>query len=444
MKNKIILFGLVAVLCAAVSAGGVLVRKHKNAEMRKNTEAAILNHANESRLPNTDKEYPLYVVTGSDFVIMRATASDAAEEVNQVFPGSIVEFMGDAADDYAYIRGKGSSVSGYVKKENLKEADFVYSLAEIPVVGTDTSLYSYDELIGDIQTLDEEYECLQSQVITQTADGRDVYKLSIGDAPKKMLIYASPNGSDYMTSQLLMKQAEYFAHYIDEGIYNGYKYSDLINSVSIDIIPMPNPDGMSINQWGSEIVADEELKQQVRDMFYSDRKYGYTNAVKTVYYNTWKANARGIDINRNFPAGFDTVPHVLAPSHAGYKGDEPLSENESVALAELIGSEEYCAVVGYTAEGACVRYISDLPEKDFMNKTKKFAETVSQVTNYPIDGDTSSYTRSGSFMRYCTEKGILSLEIGLSKNKAPLSPDDLQEPWIKLRELPMLIAQLML
>lgn len=439
-NNTIFTVSAVIVLCAAVSVGGIFVRKTKDRKLREDVISAV-NNETASAIGGEYEEYPMYEVIGDDFVTMKKTASDDAEEINKVYPGSIVEFMGDAADGYAYIRGKGSTVAGYVKKENIKKSDFVYSLSPLTVVDTDTSTYSYEEMVGDIAELEEKYEAFSSEVVGQTQDKRDIYKIKIGNGDKKILFYGALNGTDYMTSQLLMKQAEYYAHYISDGLFEGIKYADLFNNVSIEILPMVNPDGVSICQWGADILTDERLIEKVKNIFYTDRDYGYSNTAKTIYYNYWKANASGVDITRNFADGFDEINTLRGPSHKGYKGAAAFSETEAKTLADVIAGGNYLCVIGYKAEGGNVSYIGDLSQKDFQKREKEFADGISSFSKYPKAGDASSYTYYGSPILYSANKGILAVEIGLSNQTAPLGMDALQEPWTKLRELPAFAAQ---
>lgn len=435
---------LIILLCAAMTATGIIVKRRRHDALMQEVRAAVEQDASNAPQTQAGEEYPLYIVTGDDFVIMRQTASDEAEEINQVYPGSVVELMGDAADGYAYIRGKGSSIAGYIKKEHLKESDFIYSLSPLEIVDTESSMYSYQEMENDIKQLDDKYDSFSYTSIGKSADGREIYKLSVGNAPKKMLFYGALNGTDYMTTQLLMKQAEYYAHYMADGIFEGYKYSDLFSNVQIDIIPMANPDGVCISQLGADIIIREDLKERLKNTFYTDRSYGYSNDIKTLYYNYWKANAEGVDINRNFPDGFNDAAELKGPSCSGYKGSHAMSEPETAVLADVIDKGGYCAVIGYTAEGSCVTYVGNLENNETNTSLRRFATGISQFTKYPLGGDITSYSRGGSMLLYSTMKGIPTVEIGISANKAPLLIYDLQEPWIKLRELAALIAQQML
>ena len=89
--------------------------------------------------------------------------------------------------------------------------------------------------------------------MTVTKDGRNVYDIVLGNSSssKNILIQASIHAREYMTAQLVMKQIEYYLANEKTESYDGVTYSELLNSVAFHIIPMVNPDGVTISQLGS-------------------------------------------------------------------------------------------------------------------------------------------------------------------------------------------------
>ena len=70
------------------------------------------------------------------------------------------------------------------------------------------------------------------------------------------------------------------------------------------------------------------------------------------YYTIWKANARGVDLNRNFnPYWRLLASSQKAPSAFGYKGAGPVSEKESKILVSVVNKKKPTAVISYHAMG---------------------------------------------------------------------------------------------
>ncbi|GGJ85927.1 hypothetical protein GCM10007063_05500 [Lentibacillus kapialis] len=63
--------------------------------------------------------------------------------------------------------------------------------------------------------------------------------------------------------------------------------------------------------------------------------YGIDNSDDPVTFNG-KINSNGVDINRNFPTGFT----VGTPGDIGYGGSEPLTEPESIAIADYLNNNK--------------------------------------------------------------------------------------------------------
>jgi len=97
-----------------------------------------------------------------------------------------------------------------------------------------------------------------------------------------------------MTTQLTMKQIELYCLNYYTGMHQKRYYSELFDEVAFHILPMANPDGVTISQFGSKGIRNKNLRQKIEKIC---KKYGNG---KTSYYTNWKANARGVDLNRNF------------------------------------------------------------------------------------------------------------------------------------------------
>jgi g-D-glutamyl-meso-diaminopimelate peptidase len=214
--------------------------------------------------------------------------------------------------------------------------------------------YSYESMVSDLEKLKSRYGShLQVNVIGTSHDGRNIYEAILGNpnAGKHVLIHAGIHAREYMTPLLVMKQLEYGLEFYDRGSYDGQPLSGILQQVAVHFVPMVNPDGISLSQFGLEAIRSEQLRQEIQQCYASDVALGRTSAAFDRYLMYWKANGRGVDLNQNFPAGWELIVGTPSPSYASYKGTGTLSEPETQALANLVNSRKWSATVSYHSMG---------------------------------------------------------------------------------------------
>ena len=91
-------------------------------------------------------------------------------------------------------------------------------------------------------------------------------------------------------------------------------------------------------------------------IYENDLKNGYTNLPMEVYANQWKANGQGVDINRNFPSGWELITSRNEPSSELYRGTEPFSAPEAKMLRDYSLRYAFGATVSYHATGSIIYY----------------------------------------------------------------------------------------
>ena len=89
---------------------------------------------------------------------------------------------------------------------------------------------------------------------------------------------------------------------------------------------------------GAEISRTRTLGAAQREIYESDLAAGYTEPGEAAYAAAWKANAAGVDLNRNFSADWDSLEGRSEPSSELYAGSQPEDQPESRALAEYTRS----------------------------------------------------------------------------------------------------------
>ncbi|MDO4268887.1 MAG: M14 family zinc carboxypeptidase [Eubacteriales bacterium] len=302
-----------------------------------------------------------------------------------------------------------------------KGLDGFAGTVQSPIV-TVKEKYTYDQMSRDIQELSARYSHLmQVNTIGTTWDGRSIYEIVVGNpsAEKHVLIHAGIHAREYMTPLLVMKQLEYGLFFYGSGSYEGRPLSDMFNQVAVHYVPMVNPDGISISQSGTNGIRSEELRRTIEQCYNNDVSLGRTSAAFNSYLNYWKSNGRGVDLNQNFPADWDQVTTSSLPSYATYKGDSPLSEPESQALANLLNSRTWSATISYHSMGNIIYW--DYQGNKVSDLSLNLANTVSARTGYRLAGASGH----GGFKDWAQIKDnpvpSLTLEVGSVACPMPLT-----------------------
>ena len=294
--------------------------------------------------------------------------------------------------------------------------------------------YTYDQMSQDIQKLSARYGShMKVNVIGTSLDGRNLYEIVVGNqnAPKHILIHAGIHAREYMTPLLVMKQLEYGLAFYDSGSYNGTPLSQLFNQVAIHYVPMVNPDGISISQFGESGIRSATLRQQIRECYENDKALGRTSATYERYLLYWKADARGTDLNQNFPADWDQVSSSPKPSYGTYKGTSSLSEPESQALANLAMSRNWALTISYHSMGNLIYW--DYAGNKVKETSKALADLMASKTGYRLGGSSGH----GGFKDWVQIKDspIPSVTIEVGSVTCPMPVSEFPAVWQHNKEV---------
>ena len=304
------------------------------------------------------------------------------------------------------------------------------------IIDLSTALYSYQKMENDLQLLAgyyPQYMTLDTAGVT-TADGRNLYVIYFGNqnASRQIFICAATHAREYMTAQLVMKQLEYYCAHYEDGSYNGTAYRDIFENTCFVIVPMVNPDGVSISQFGEEGLNREDLRQNLRAIYESDKNGGYTDEAYDTYLTRWKANGMGVDLNRNYSPGWESVTDRTAPSSGLYKGTQPGSEAESQALMNIVdGLSHPLLAISYHSYGSLVYWQYGQAEP-LWSKNQQLAAHVEALTTYYQAG----YSNEAGFSNWCVNvKGIPSVTIETGLVPTPLPLDQFELLWSQNKEM---------
>lgn len=285
--------------------------------------------------------------------------------------------------------------------------------------------YSYNEIVNLLFELKDTYGFIDVFPIGKSVIGRSIYAAKIGTAPRKVLYSGAIHGSERLTASALLIFLEQFAKALQNG--SDYLISSARNALfgkSMVIIPISNPDGFEIARAGAVTAGN-----------YADsvREINKNNDIKY-----WNANARGVDLNHNFNAGFDEIKRIeqadgiFGPSPRRYGGERPESEPETAALADYCRNNFVAQLLAIHSQGEEIywQYGENTPPKSY-----NLAKLYSTASGYAVASPAPSASYAGYkdwFIEQFKRPGF-TLEIGEGVN--PLNVNTLYDIYNKLTEL---------
>ena len=291
--------------------------------------------------------------------------------------------------------------------------------------------YSYTEMVEDLEALADAHPTRFSyRSFGKSVAGRDLYVAVLGNpnASRQILVSAGIHGREYLTPLLVMKQLEFYLTYYDVGSYGNISYATLFDSICFYVVPMNNPDGIMLSQGGISTVTDPELRNKIYNIYYSDFAAGLTSQTSIdSYLQYWKANANGVDLNRNFDALWEKYFNYSKPSFAQYKGPTPASEPETKATVELTESlSNPLAVLCIHSQGE-VLYWDCGQESVLWQETFAFTYEVARSTDYRIVEERNN---DASFSDWCAlKKGLIAITVETGLGMCPLDLDKFAPMW---------------
>lgn len=261
--------------------------------------------------------------------------------------------------------------------------------------------YTHETLLSDLTSLAKSYSEIKMTTIGHSFNGKPLPALRIGEGEVKLLYVGTHHGLESITSALLMKfLAELCEYFESRNMIYGIDPQYIYKTRCIYMIPMLNPDGV-------------EMEQQ--------------------------ANARGVDLNHNYNAGFEeykTIEKELGiegPSPTRYSGEYPESEPETQAICSFIralipfkyvftfhtqGEEIYSGYRGYEPKNSL-----------------RTARALVRYSGYNLAEPEEAASYGGLKDWYIKEFDLPAYTIECGRGENPLPMNELSNIYITLRKM---------
>ena len=267
-----------------------------------------------------------------------------------------------------------------------------------------------------VRGLAARYPFLRAGEIGKSVMGKPLWSLSMGSGENRVLYNASHHANEWITSTLLLKFTEDLAKAYAAGTtLLGNSAAEIFDYSSICIIPAVNPDGIDL------VTGDLNSGE-----FYNLARSISANYPFFSFPDDWKANIRGIDLNLQYPAGWENAREIkfaqgiTSPAPADFVGTAPLSAPESRAIYDYTRLFDPELILAYHTQGQVIfwKYADFEPAG-----SRQIAQAFSEVSGYAVE-DTPYASGFAGYKDWFIQDFLrpgYTVEAGLGTNPLPIS-----------------------
>lgn len=288
-----------------------------------------------------------------------------------------------------------------------------------PVVPTDVPFTS--ELVNICaQGLTARYPFISRSIAATSAYGRNVVLLQMGEGRRSVLYNASHHANEWITTPVVLHFLEQYAEAVaNEDRIFGLEATALFRNTRLDMVPMVNPDGVDLVTGAIEPGSAQYEVAQLIAAYYPSIPFP----------DGWKANLMGVDLNLNYPAGWEQAREnkfalgFTGPAPRDYVGEAPLDQPESAAMARLTREAQPRLTLSYHAQGEVIYW-------KFMDLEPAGAEELGQefarVSGYALENTpfVSGFAGYKDWFIQDFDRPGYTIEVGLGESPLPLSQFD--------------------
>lgn len=261
--------------------------------------------------------------------------------------------------------------------------------------------------------------------------GRELYAVAVGETSGATLYVGGTHGLEWLTTLLMLR-------FLDDlllSIAQNERIADIdvkktLERRGVIVVPALNPDGIEIALSGAQGAMN--MGARVTEICGGD-------------FSTWQANARGVDLNHNFDAGWEELHRmeqeagIIGPAPTRYGGPCHTSEPETRALCGFCRGFRVRQAYAFHSQGEEIyyRYGEHTPAR-----SRLMAQLLATSSGYKLLSPEGLASHGGfkDWFIDCLHRPGFTIEIGKGKNSLPAS--DLESVYAKLRE--MLVLALLL
>lgn len=266
--------------------------------------------------------------------------------------------------------------------------------------------YDFASLVRDLQDLGEIYPFLRIQSIGTSVLGKPLYEILIGRGDRVIHFNGSFHANEWITTSVVMKILNtYVLALTTNAPIRGVETLPLYLNNTISIVPMVNPDGVDLVLHGPPAERKEEILAINRGSYDFSR---------------WKANIRGVDLNKQYPANWEIEKQRKEPQQPAprdFPGDSPLTEPEAIAMARLAQTRQFSQLYAFHTQGKEFYWGYEGLEPP---ESEQIAREIARVSGYKSIRYLDSHAGYRDWFIQIYRRPGFTMELGFGVNPLPL------------------------
>ena len=271
--------------------------------------------------------------------------------------------------------------------------------------------YDYETMRNDLQRLLTIYPFLQVSSIGDSVLGNELPEVLVGRGDKRVHYNGSFHANEWITTPVIMTFLnDYALSLTNQHTIRGVVTSLLYEQTILSVVPMVNPDGVNLVLHGPP--GEEPYQNNVVEWNSGSMDF-----------SSWKANINGVDLNDQFPAEWEREreDNPKTPGPRDYGGERPLSQPESIAMADLTRRRDFARVLAFHTQGEVIFWGFENLEPP---ENEVLAEEFGRVSGYEPVRTVDSYAGYKDWFIQDWRRPGFTVELGLGTNPLPIAQFD--------------------
>ena len=278
--------------------------------------------------------------------------------------------------------------------------------------------YSNEIMQLNVGSLKVRYPFLELGNTGSSVLGKSLPFVRVGRGKRTVFYNASHHANEWITTPLLMRFIEDFCYaYVNDLTIKDFNIKNIFDDTSIYIMPMVNPDGVDL--------VTGALKKD-------SQAYKYAASISREdipFPSGWKANISGVDLNLNYPAGWEQAKKnkyalgFTGPAPRDFVGPYPFSEPESRAVGQFTKNINPELTLSYHAQGEIIywKFLDYNPPNSYEIAQEFARQSGYSVEETPYESGFAGY--KDWFIQEYNLPGY-TIEVGKGISPLPLSQFD--------------------